>query len=199
MKIRNLIFIFFVMILWTSCGKDSEKEIQRALMKQLELYPKSTLQDIYKHFYQDYFGPEHAISDTASARRYLQNELNTFSSSNNPMIEELGYRNNFVRINLDAVKNEIITEDDLFHAFIESTDFKSDDQWVMEWKQILTIIKKTNISISNLEQDEFKIDSILQLYPNAALHHSNIFRENYHPHYRIVKTSIYEQRLKKYF
>ena len=49
--------------------------IQTAIERQMATYPESTLQDIYKSFYQEHFGPGHIISDTASARRYLMREL----------------------------------------------------------------------------------------------------------------------------
>ena len=43
--------------------------VHSAIERQLATYPESTLQDIYKSFYQEHFGPGHIISDTASARR----------------------------------------------------------------------------------------------------------------------------------
>ena len=49
--------------------------MRSAIERQLVTYPESTLQDIYKSFYQEHFGPGHIISDTASARRYLMREL----------------------------------------------------------------------------------------------------------------------------
>jgi hypothetical protein len=49
--------------------------VQAAVTKQLQKYPKSTLKDIYKNFFQDRFGPGHLISDTAVAGAYLRKEL----------------------------------------------------------------------------------------------------------------------------
>ena len=41
----------------------------------LSNYPQSTLQDVYKSCFQDYFGPAHIISNREAARRYIEYEL----------------------------------------------------------------------------------------------------------------------------
>lgn len=41
-------------------------------MWQMKTYPKSTLKDLYKNFFQDKFGPGHIISDTTSAGKFLK-------------------------------------------------------------------------------------------------------------------------------
>ena len=51
-------------------------------------FPKSTLQDLYKSFFQDRFGPGHIIADEASAMRYLQYELATMDNPVGPLLED---------------------------------------------------------------------------------------------------------------
>ena len=52
-----------------------EMAFRMAIERQLAVYPESTLQDVYKAFYQEHFGPEHMITDTAAVRNYLDYEL----------------------------------------------------------------------------------------------------------------------------
>ena len=57
-----------VSMLFFSCNMyGQEDEIRQAVAGQMHIYPKSTLRDLYKNFFQDLFGPGHIVSDTASA------------------------------------------------------------------------------------------------------------------------------------
>ena len=69
--IRYAITLITMGILLTSCLTLKHEQIRRAVERQLRMYPKSTLQDLYKNFFQDYFGPGHIVSDTLSAGAYL--------------------------------------------------------------------------------------------------------------------------------
>ena len=72
------IYLFFLIIMASTLVKAQEIDkaaVRLALEHQLGTYPASTLQDIYKAFYQEHFGAEHMIADTAAARNYLNYEL----------------------------------------------------------------------------------------------------------------------------
>ena len=49
--------------------------VHTAVERMMADYPASTLQDIYKSFFQDRFGPGHIVADTAQAVAYLRHEL----------------------------------------------------------------------------------------------------------------------------
>ena len=52
-----------------SAQKTTEEEAIRAMCAEMaEKYPQSTLQDVYKSCFQDFFGAEHLLSDTAAAQ-----------------------------------------------------------------------------------------------------------------------------------
>jgi len=157
------------------------------------------LQDIYKNLFQDRFGPEHAISDTASARRYLEKELASFDTSNSMEIEYLGLHHNYVRVNLMAVKQGKISQEELLSAFCRSAKkiHKRDiEAWRVEWKKIVEIIERMDLNINNFESDKQEIDAIL-CQGKYAVRHSATFRENYQPHYRIIEREIFEREFKK--
>ena len=48
----------------------SAQDIEGFVNRQLEIYPKSRLLDIYKSSFQDYMGAEHLISDRQRVRAY---------------------------------------------------------------------------------------------------------------------------------
>ena len=57
----------------------SAQDIEGFVNRQLEIYPKSRLLDIYKSCFQDYMGAEHLISDRQRVKAYLDEELQTTS------------------------------------------------------------------------------------------------------------------------
>ena len=80
-----------------------------------ERYPAATLQDVYKTCYQDFFGAEHLMRDTAAARHYLHSELEQCREqdlSAMPLREPTGFRHRFVRMNLLNIINGSITEEE---------------------------------------------------------------------------------------
>jgi hypothetical protein len=198
-RIFSLLFLFITLFL-LACNNNFEIKVKQSIQTQLEVYPKSTLQDIYKNLFQDRFGPEHIISDTVSARLYLEKELATFETSNSVEIEYLGINHDFVRVNLMLVKQGKISQEKLLSAFINSAKKISKNDvkaWQSEWKQIVEIIKRMDLNISDFEDDAQKIDSLLN-EGKYAMHHSAIFREFYQPHYRIVERKIFERKLEQY-
>jgi hypothetical protein len=200
MNLKHLFLLLPLSLLFFGCRGDFENKVKQSVHLQLQMYPKSTLQDIYKNLFQDRFGTEHAIGDTASARLYLEKELASFESSDNVEIEFLGLNHNYVRINLIIVKQGKIPQEKLLTAFYNSAEEINESNiktWQSDWKKITEIIKRMNLNIVDFEKDKLKIDSLLS-QGKYAIHHSAIFRETYHPHYRVVEKTIFKRELKKY-
>lgn len=195
-KIQQLLLGLFCFSL-LGCN-NTEKKIESAVLAQLKQYPESTLQDIYKNFYQDRFGPGHAIANPESVRHYLKEELSTMSDDSiSPMTEELGWEHRFIRIYLRMVKEEQISEDDLNDLFIESAFEiapEAGEEWKKEWKTITQIIEKKKLPVKDFSEDKKRIDSLLNENSTIALHHSSAFRQYYHPHYRVVRKDLYERK-----
>lgn len=177
-----------------------EKEVQNAVKKQLEIYPKSRLQDIYKNFFQDRFGPGHLIADTTAAANYLRRELGSYSQCSGPVLETTGWEGNFYRVNLSVLKENKIPWQVFFDAFIESVNtIKAPllNDWIREWNEIAVVIDNMNLNLPDYETDQLKINDLLSS-GSYVMHHSKAFEEHYDPHYRIIRKDIFEQQLKKY-
>lgn len=192
---RRIIFFTIVSVLsFISCKRDTKNEMIRiSVERHLEMYPKSTLQDLYKNFFQDYFGPGHMVNDTTSAGAYLNGELVLFEQSSGRSYEATGYNGNFYRVDLSVICEGFISRDAYFDAFIRSvTNIQtiSLDEWKDEWKQIDLVIQMMNLSLPDYEQDRNNLFSLLE-QGKYVVHHSDLFSENYDPHYRIIEKEIF--------
>jgi len=191
-----------LLILFLSCslslfGQQFDPlSIRSAIEHQMTTYPKSTLQDIYKSFYQDRFGPGHMITDTASARSYLMRELSEMSEVSAIYYEPTGSEGRFVRVYLSAIADSLITVEQLLDAFVRSanTDKGADVDWEAEWNCIVGVITKHGIILNGFDKDVAMLNEASRNH--RAVHHSRAYNEAYHPHYRIVERSIFENELR---
>ena len=169
--------------------------IHSAIERQMTAYPKSTLQDIYKSFYQDRFGPGHMITDTASVRQYLLYELSENEVASKVYYEPTGNDGRYVRVYLSAVADSLITAEQLLDAFVRSTnaDKRADMDWEAEWNCIVGVITKHGIILDGFDKDVAMLNEASR--NRQAVHHSRTYNEAYHPHYRIVERSIFEAEL----
>lgn len=168
---------------------DNEDKAIRQMCEEIhEQYPMATLQDVYKTCYQDYFGAEHLMNDTAAARQYLQRELEECRDTDMsfmPKTEPTGFRHRFTRINLACVVGGELTEEQLLKMFIDaaSKDNAFGDAWPEEWQKIERIALQACPDWAN---EPLQAELRLAAECNHAVRHSEAFRNAYHPHYRIV-------------
>lgn len=191
--------IIFALLLFQGCNQPGD-EIALAVKAQLQRYPESGLQDIYKSFFQDEFGPGHLLSDTAGAWQYLEYELSETGSSGNHIAEPCGEGKNFYRVPLDLVKDGLISDTILFSAFMESAStfrLPDIDSWKKKWGEIESVIESMNLGIPNYEQDKKALAEMLSK-GETAVHHSRKYEELYKPHYRIVGKEQWERLSSKF-
>ena len=86
-------FLLILIIIIFSYQKISKEKILKSLANQFKLTPKLTLQDLYKSFFQDFFGPEHLISNKTFVEEYLNEEIKKAEIDNNnlPLFEKTGF------------------------------------------------------------------------------------------------------------
>lgn len=172
----------------SSC--DDESKAIRKMCEEIQTqYPEATLQDVYKTCYQDYFGAEHLMSDTAAARRYLSMEIEECRDTDMsamPKREPTGFRHRFTRVNLACVVEGELSEKQLFALFIDaaSKDNALGDTWTEEWQKIEHIALRVCPDWAN---EPLQAELRLAAEGNHAVRHSEAFRNTYHPHYRIVR------------
>lgn len=198
---RKSVFLLLSILLCTSLQaveKDVfNKAVRNAVARQMKAYPKSTLKDLYKNFFQDKFGPGHIISDTASAGNYLRRELASYSEIEGEIAEPTGWEGNFYRVNLSVIKEGKIPYQTYFDAFIRSVQGIQPvavSDWQKEWQAIELIIRSMNLSLPGYADDRKEIEERLERGEYVG-HHSKVFEETYSPHYRIISKQIFEKEL----
>ena len=198
---RNLLISFFCLLcLWVSAAEkvDFDKAVRTAVERQMQFYPKSTLKDLYKNFFQDKFGPGHIIGDTAAAGNYLRRELASYTECSGDIAEPTGWEGNFLRVNLSVIKTGQIPYNTFFDAFVRSVNGIQPvtvAEWKKEWFQIEAIIRSMKLTLPGYEADRKEIEERLDRGEYVG-HHSKVFEETYSPHYRIVSREIFEKELK---
>ena len=194
---RKLLLVLALACSFSLFGQSIDTIAMRsAIERQLTTYPESTLQDIYKSFYQEHFGPGHIISDTASARRYLMLELSEMGETPSPYFEPTGSQGDYVRVYLSAIADSLITAEQLLDAFVRSANLWQEPtvSWMEKWEAIVSIIQANKIELEGFETD---LPLLTEAARNSqAVHHSRRYNEAYHPHYRIVERGIFEIELK---
>ncbi|CAK7071269.1 hypothetical protein ACGE0T_04985 [Parabacteroides sp. APC149_11_2_Y6] len=198
---RKSVFLLLSILLYTSLQaveKDVFNEaVRNAVARQMKAYPKSTLKDLYKNFFQDKFGPGHIISDTTSAGNYLRRELASYSEIEGEIAEPTGWEGNFYRVNLSVIKEGKIPYQTYFDAFIRSVQGIQPvavSDWQKEWQAIELIIRSMNLSLPGYADDRKEIEERLERGEYVG-HHSKVFEETYSPHYRIISKQIFEKEL----
>lgn len=188
-KFLALLIMGISSFLMISCGNSDEKNIRQMCQYIHNQYPLATLQDIYKTCYQDFFGAEHLMNDTAAARYYINYELEQCKNTDlslMPKREPTGFRHRFVRINFFNIVDGELTEEQLVMMFINAAgkDNAFSDDWASEWKLIEKIALEVNPDWKDAELQSELTEAAENKY---AVRHSDAFRENYNPHYRIVR------------
>ncbi len=173
-----------------STAPDSEENAIRTMCTEIsERYPQATLQDVYKTCFQDFFGAEHLLKDTAMAHNYLLSEIAACKDENlsaMPDYEPTGFRHRFTRVNLSLIHAGQLSESELFSRFVEAagTNNAFSDNWSEEWQRI----EKIALEVHPAWTDTI-LQAALQFAASTAspVRHSEAFRNAYHPHYRIVR------------
>lgn len=190
-----IIGIMFPMV--AIAQKVNPDDVKTAVERIMADYPASTLQDIYKSFFQDKFGPEHIISDTIAARKYLLSELNRTDIDSIVVLEPTGVKGNYIRVGLGAIKSGKVDVSAFLSAFIRSANVADKsvvEQWAGEWAEAVEQIDEMNLNLENYEADKEAISQILQ-QGRYVMHHSSQYRETYNPHYRIIAKEIFETEI----
>lgn len=199
MKKLLAIGLTMVTICFAACTEDREsQQIVEAVNTLIGKYPEATLQDIYKSFYQERFGPGHMIPNVENARNYLMSEMEQASENSGAYYEPTGSGGKYIRVYLNAVADGKISAEQLLDAFVESANNVEprSDKWADQWTNIVKVIEEKQLPVKM--DDELKQWLKECSEQEEAVHHSEAYNQVYRPHYRILERNIFEQQLKRY-
>ena len=195
---KLLILVLLPFVLTLSCKDAGDASLSNTVRQELDRYPAQRLVDIYKTFFQGFFGPAHLITDANEALQYTKQELaesNDFESYDYCPLPPDG---KFVRVNLKLVKTGKVSLDNFTNAFVKSAKPVSDkdiQKWKKIWPRIFAEIQKQKPYMPNFQQDKIFIEALLAKN-EYVVHHSDEFIAKYHPHYRVMSAEQ-SQKLKK--
>ena len=203
---KRILLMLLVVLPIFGCRQSSELTTRDFIELELAAYPESRAQDVYKSFCQDNLGPEHLIQDPVSAAHYLKEELRTYQEDLDSVRYEapaspydyVGDQNHYVRVDLSVILDGRITEEVFLDAFIRSANEGkrvTDEEWVKKWKKVSTILRKDFKDIPDLDRDLHTLDSLVA-EGHYIMHHSQAYRDAYHPHYRIIAMNIFIDELR---
>ena len=193
----------YILLLLLIIKIESKLEVDLSiLLEQIENHPNQTLQDVYKSCYQDEYGPGHLISNESSAINSLLQEINTIEKDYTPitLFEQTGIYGNYLRVDLTLIRDGVIPFFVLFRALTISATIggqKSDENWSTIWSEIVEEVKKAELKFENFEEDLANLDTISKS-EDKVVHHSEMYENIYHPHYRIIEKNAFEKFIKPF-
>ena len=146
-------------------------------------YPHSSSQDFVKFLYQAYLGGGHLIVSEDSNYQYLLKEyLEVEYDENHILYEDIS--DDLVRVHLEALKEDELK---LYHRlFMLSSSYSLTKQdFINAIENVKEMIKKGELPLSYDEYCSYLKEYQKEDYP--LVRHTPIFRDMYHPHYRLMK------------
>ena len=196
----NIYFLFLLIIVITS--KENSDMDLTILKEQIKNHPNQTLQDVYKSCYQDEYGPGHLISNESSCINSLYQEINSIEKDYKPitLFEQTGLKGNYLRVDLTLIRDGTIPFFVLFRALTISATIggqHSDKDWDIIWNDIVQATKKSDLKFPNFEEDLENLEKISKS-EDKVVHHSEMYENIYHPHYRIIEKNAFEKYIKPF-
>jgi len=160
----------------------NQNDISQELLNHFKEYPLLEPQDAFKFLYHGIFGCEHMISSEEKVIEYIKNESKT-ASKHSRLVEPLF--GNYARLNLDILNSGLKAETLGKLFFLTSEKEKGSPDDLLKAIEVLKELAEKN-------QTPFKEEKLITAlsewkekgYP--AIHHSETFRQNYHPSYRVI-------------
>lgn len=162
------------------------------LLAHAKHYPVMEPTDAVKLLYQNTFGGGHLIRDEAAAIHYLRREYSaTLRDAGVPLTENIG--NGLIRVNLAALPENRLEE--LGRVFLQSA--KDWQGTLEEFLPKLALLREMTAEgvFAFLPED---LDSYLSDYAQAGypmVSHSEIYRQTYHPAYRVVLAELFGEKI----
>ncbi len=191
------ILISFVFLLLAGCAETNRQSREDFVRTYLQKYPEATLQDIYKGSFQDVFGPAHLLTNREAVKNYILKELEHAQTLEGEYYTPCGWQGNFYQVNLSVVQEGKIAIDELVDAFMESAnaiDTTLTQAWIDEWKLLQQIVRSVSPDLPGFEEDSTLLAHLLN-QGKYVVHHSRKFNQHYHPHYRIIRKDLFEEKI----
>lgn len=163
--------------------------IEAYLREQKRLHPSMQPQDAVKLCFQAAFGAEHLLEDIEKAKNYFNTEFEGVQKAHGLLAEFIA--DDVCRINLAVWKKMGLCPNELFDLFVASASQKREGSEEIFWKY-MSEAEKLPWPVGHWQNfvEEYKKGGV------RAVHHSQIYREQERPSYRIISGYEYTNKFK---
>ena len=159
------------------------------LIEHYRSYPDMQAEDIFKFIFHSAFGCEHLVSNESAALEYIKREYAATLERKQPRVEQLD--GEYVRLHLSCLSDGL-SPGTLARIFCLSAKKEENGKEKLREKLevALELVREGDISLDR-KDFERKLDEWREAgYP--ALHHSDLFRAEYRPAYRVISKKYAE-------
>ncbi len=166
------------------------EELAEIMRMHAEKYPGMKPQDCIKLLYQNTWGDGHMIADPGKALAYLKQELQEVEPD--PEAElYVPIGSGMCRLNL-ARAMTLYSAEEINGWFVRSAAVTTGSmtEFMRKLKFFRNHFESFGFSVSREEMEAYLAFYRGNAYP--AVHHSEEYRNLYHPHYRVIRMGLWE-------
>ena len=159
------------------------KKTRELLINHYKQYPKMEIQDMLKYIFQSSFGCEHMVSSQNFATDYIKKEYASLTKCDCPLVDPLD--GEYSRVYLSYLDKGLSAET-LGRIFYLSAKKEPQGKENLENKLIVLneLVRAGALPFSPSNAEKIINEWASMGYP--AIHHSDAFRKEYHPAYRVI-------------
>ena len=158
------------------------------LQQHLEWYPLMELRDVYKLLYQGAFGSEHLATSSEEFIRHLHQEYaRLIPDSSIRLLEPITVEDALFRVNLRAYKSRQQNIRLLLKPLLKTTTAITPDKANLSrtWATFVRLGELGNIH-NFILPEVYQFGYWLELADFPVVHHSEVYRREYQPAYRLI-------------
>jgi len=170
---------------------DPASRLASIINRQTGLYPEMQPRDIYKLLFQAAMGSAHGVTGLSRAKADLMREIRQLSMDfHEPPVEEISPEGLIARVNLRPFAAAGHDPDRLACAFLETAGSftGSRDRLAEYMNTVFDLSESGSIRLSVHGLRKCFREMISQGLP--AVHHTDVYRNSYHPAYRVVASVL---------
>lgn len=182
--------LIFVLALFAAAD-GMAADFRAVLLEHADRYPKLEPQDCYKLLFQAVLGAEHAVSDEAAARRWMDDELATLGDGPaEPLVDSISPDGTLVRVHLRPFVARGGDPAKLVRAFVQTAQkkFGTRDDLAAVWTQVVALAGVKKLPFTADAAHVFGEKMHTAGWP--AVHHSKTFGAEYRPAYRVIAREL---------
>ena len=162
---------------------DKNTKTRELLIEHYTRYPKMQIADLFKLLHQSSLGCEHMVSSLDTAINYISREYQAMVHRSDLLIERLD--GEYSRVHLSCMDKGVSAEELGRLFYLSARKEEHGRESLIKKLEVAKELVRDGVLPFSEEAFQKAVDEWEKLgYP--AIHHSNVFREEYHPAYRVI-------------